>query len=107
MATYATGITATWDSVDIGEVVDLKVIHGGQMPVTRSGQPWALDAGTIDIQCLSGGTSHAAKYGAKATLSITGGGLTYTTKAVLTRVELAGKVNDVARYALSFKRTPE
>lgn len=110
MATYATGITATWNSVAIGEVIDIKVVHGGQMPATRSGEPWAVDAGTIDIQCLStasGSATSPSEYGAKRTLAITGGGLTYTTKAVLQRLELVGKVNDVARYAMSFKRTPE
>ena len=110
MATPVTGVTATWNNVDIGEVVDIKVVHGGQMPATRSGTPWAVDAGTIDISCLATATGSAtspAEYGLKRTLAIAGGGLTYTTKAVLQRLELVGKVNDVARYAMSFKRTPE
>lgn len=108
MAQYASGVTATWDSVAIGEVVDIKVAHGGEMPANRSGQPWAIDAGTIDIQCLSGtAVAASSQYGRKATLAFTGGGLAYTTKAVLQRLELSGRVNDIARYALSFKITPE
>jgi hypothetical protein len=118
VAEYCAGVTASWDSVAIGTVVDIKVSHGGGMPLSRgttvaTSRPWSFDMGSIDIACLStavtSGTSAVSvtQYGKKATLELAGGGLTYTTKAVMQRMDMVGKVNDITRYALSFKITPE
>jgi hypothetical protein len=48
-----------------------------------------------------------AQFGKKATLDISGGGMTFTTKAICQSLQLAGKVNDVARYAATFKIVQE
>ena len=64
---------------------------------------WAFDAGTIEIACLQTANIAMTQFGKKATLDISGGGLTFTTKAICQSLQLAGKVNDVARYAATFK----
>jgi hypothetical protein len=106
MANECAGVTASWDSTNFGEVVEIKVNAGGGLPLARA-STWAFDVGTIDISCLSTANVSLAQYGKKATLSISGGGLTFSTKAICERVQLSGKVNDIARYAVTFKITPE
>ena len=102
MATYATGVTATWDSVNFGEVTELRVTHGGSLPLAR-GSTWTLDVGTIEIACLTTANISTAKYGKRAAVSITGGGLAYSGTAVLERFTLQGVVNDVARYGVTLR----
>lgn len=106
MATECAGVTASWNSTNFGEVVEIKVNAGGSMPLARA-STWVFDAGTIDISCLSNANVSLAQYGKKSTLTIAGGGLSFSTKAVCERVQLSGKVNDIARYAVTFKITPE
>jgi hypothetical protein len=106
MANECAGVTASWDSTNFGEVVEIKVNAGGSLPLARA-STWAFDVGTIDISCLSTANVSLAQYGKKATLAISGGGLTFSTKAICERVQLSGKVNDIARYAVTFKITPE
>ena len=102
MATLASGVTATWNSTNFGEVTELSVTHGGAMPLARA-STWTLDVGTIEIRCLTTANISTANYGKRATVTITGGGLAYSGKAVLEKFTLAGVVNDVARYAVTLK----
>lgn len=102
MATYATGVTATFDSTTLGEVTEINVVGGGSLPIAR-GSRFAVDAGSIDVSCLSSAGIGPAAYGKKGTFTIAGGGLTFTTKAILQTYKLAGKVNDVARYAATLR----
>ena len=106
MANVCTGVTVMFNSIVLGEVTEITTNIGGSLPLGR-GSAWAFDMGTIDIKCLSSAQISIATYGRKATLAITGGGLTLTTKAVCQSLQIAGKVNDVARYAATFKITPE
>lgn len=112
MANVCTGVSVTFNSVALGELTEINVNVGGSLPLARGStvantQPWAFDAGTIDVKCLSTAQISIATYGKKATLAITGGGLTLTTKAICQTLQMAGKVNDVARYAATFKITLE
>jgi hypothetical protein len=102
MATYCAGLTVAWNSVPLGEVVDIKVINGGSLPLARS-STYSVDAGTIEIACLSTAAISSGQRGLKASLAITGGGMDFTTKAVCQTLQLVGKVNDIARYSASFK----
>jgi hypothetical protein len=107
MADQCAGVTATWNSTAFGEVTDIKVAVGGGLPLARgstaASMAWAFDAGTIEIACLQTANIAMTQFGKKATLGISGGGLTFTTKAICQSLQLAGKVNDVARYAATFK----
>ena len=102
MATYATGVAATWDGTSFGEITELSVTHGGSLPLARA-SAWTLDVGTIELKCLTTANITTAKYGKRADLTITGGGLAYSGKAVLEKFTLAGVVNDVSRYAVTLR----
>jgi hypothetical protein len=107
MANVCTGVSVTWSGQTLGEVTEIKVnAGGGGLPLARA-STWTFDLGTIDISCLSDDKLSPSDYGKKATLAISGGGLTFSTKAICERVQLSGKVNDIARYAMTFKITPE
>lgn len=102
MANNCAGVTVTWNGVNFSEVTELKVSLGGSLPLGRA-STFAVDAGTIDIACLAADNISPAQYGVKSTLQIIGGGMNVTAKAVCQTVQLAGKVNDIARYSASFK----
>lgn len=105
MAIYASGVTATWNGVSFGEVVELTVNHGGSLPLARA-STWTLDVGTIELKCLHTANINATNYGKRGTVTISGGGLGYTGAAVLEKFTLAGTVNikgDVARYSVTLR----
>jgi hypothetical protein len=106
MATECAGVTATWNSTAFGEVTDIKVVAGGSLPIGRD-STFALDAGTIEIACLATANITMTQHGLKAVLDLSGGGMTFTTKAICQSLQLAGKVNDVARYSATFKIVKE
>jgi hypothetical protein len=102
MAILCTGVSATWGGAALGEVVEVNVVKGGELPLAR-GSTWTLDLGTIDIKCLSTANLSMAEYGLRKVFALSGGGLTFSTKAVCQTLRMTGKVNDVARYEASFK----
>jgi len=102
MATACAGVTVTWGGQSLQEVVDIKVNAGGSLPIGRD-STFSLDAGTIDIACLHTANVSLAERGLKKTLAFTGGGLTCSTKAVFQTLNMAGKLNDVARYNVTYR----
>lgn len=102
MATYCSGVTATWNGVAFGEVTKLSVVHGGAMPLARA-STWTLDVGTIDLECLSTANISTTNYGKRAAVTIAGGGMAYAGTAVLEKFTMAGVVNDVSRYAVTLR----
>lgn len=110
MAIPCTGVTITWGGLSLGEVTEIESTRGGSLPLSRgptataaAAAPWTFDAGTIEVKCLSTANLSASQYGLKKSLAFTGGGLTYSTKAICQTLRMTGKVNDVARYAATFK----
>ena len=102
MAIPCTGVTAKWDNVSFAEVTKIDATRGGSLPMGRD-STWTVDAGTIEITSLSTAQLSASQYGRKATLDISGGGLTFTTKAICQTLRATGTVNDVTRYVGTFK----
>jgi hypothetical protein len=102
MATYAAGVTATWNGVDFGEVSEVRVTHGGALPLART-STWTLDLGTIEMSCFATANISTANYGKRSLFTIAGGGLAYQATAVLERLTLQGVANDVARYGVTLK----
>jgi hypothetical protein len=102
MADYSAGVTATWNGVAFSEVSELRVTHGGALPLARA-STWTLDVGTIEMSCLTTANISTANYGKRSLITIAGGGLAYSGKAVLEKFTLAGKVNDVSRYTVTLK----
>lgn len=110
MATPCTGVSATWGNLTLGEVTEIGATRGGELPIFRgttasgaSTAAWSFDAGTIEIKCLSSANLSFSEYGMKKVFAVTGGGLTFSTKAICQTLRLAGTVNDVARYEATFK----
>jgi hypothetical protein len=109
MANYAAGVTVTWDSVEFQEVVDLKVLHGGDLPISRGGggTPFALDLGTIDVVCLGTANCTPANYGRRAMFQVFGPGIAFNHKAIFQRLAIEEKVNDVQRYTVTLRLSPD
>jgi hypothetical protein len=108
MAINAAGITLTWNSVAFQEVVDLKVLHGGDLPISRggNGSPFSLDLGTIDVVCLGTANCTLTNYGKRATFQVSGPGVTFTHKAIFQRLAVEKKVNDVQRHTVTLRFSP-
>jgi hypothetical protein len=106
MASVCAGVSVAWGGTALGEVTEIDARVGGGLPLARS-STWALDAGTITLKCLSTAAIAMSQYGRKSTLQIQGGGLTYSTKAICESLQMTGKVNDVARYAATFRISME
>lgn len=108
MAEYAAGVTVTWNSVAFQEVVDLKVIHGGGLPISRgsTATPFAVDLGSIDVVCLGTANCSIANYGKRATFQVAGPGVVFTHKAIFERLSVEKKVNDVQRNTVTLRFAP-
>lgn len=99
MATYSTGISATFGSYTLLEMVGLSWNFGGGMPVGR-GIVWQAVPGQVTIESLSPITT--AMYGTRAVLNISGGGVGLTTPAVCTDIAVTAEINGVSRYSYTF-----
>jgi hypothetical protein len=102
VATYSTGITATWGSVTFGEMQSLSWTHGGSGSKGR-GAPWTDELGTVSIQCLGATGISTANAGQRNQLTITGGGCTLTTYAIWESLSVDAELNGVTRYSVSLK----
>lgn len=102
MATYSTGITASWGSVTFSEVTDISWTYGGENIIRASGPAlFALSHGSVSMVAL-GTTPTISNVGDRQTLTIGGGGVGLTIKAVLKSVGAAAEVNGVTRYPIEF-----
>ena len=102
MATYSTGITATWDTTPFTEVVDLSWSYGGSLPRGRNDR-WTDELGTVSVTCLGTANTSTTQYGLRKDISIAGGGATLTHKAVWQGLTVAPEVNGVTRYTITFR----
>jgi hypothetical protein len=100
VATYSTGIAATWGSVAFTEVVDLSWTYGGEN-VLRGAGLFNFSHGSVSMVTL-GATPTIANIGQRNTLTITGGGVGLTIKALLKSVGASAEVNGVTRTAVEF-----
>ena len=102
MATYSTGITATWGSTTFTEITDLTWTYGGENVIRASGPAlFNYSHGSVSMVAL-GTTPTISSVGDRQTLTISGGGVGLTIKAVLKSVGAAAEVNGVARYPIEF-----
>lgn len=101
MATYSTGISASWNSVTFTEITGLSWTYGGDNTIRSATGFFALSHGSVSFEAL-GATPTIANIGQRGNLSITGGGVGLTIKAVLKSVSAAAEVNGVARYTADF-----
>lgn len=99
MATYSTGVTATFASSALAEVTALSWNWGGKQSLGRA-VTFVPVVGQVQFELIGGAAT--AKYGVRGSLSITGGGVNLTCTAVCTDVGVTAEVNGLARYTYSF-----
>lgn len=99
MATYSTGITATFPGATLTEIVALNVDYGGGPPIGR-GTAFNPVLGAVQFETL--GSASAAVYGTRGSLVISGGGVSLTVTALCTSVGVVAEVNGVTRYSYTF-----
>lgn len=102
MATYSTGVTATWGGSAFAEITDLSWTWGGGLPKGRS-VVWTDDAGSVSITCLGAANMTTAEYGLRKQLVLSGGGQSLTTYAVYESLTVNPELNGVTRYTATFK----
>lgn len=100
MATYSQGCTVSFTGATFAEVVSVSMDRGGSVPIGRDGNAgsYAQDYGSVTVEALGGSYT----YGAYGTLTISGGGISLTEKAVCTGVSATAQTNDVTRYSVTF-----
>ena len=102
MATYSTGVTATFGSTTFAEVTDLAWSYGGALPKGRDAV-WTDEIGSVTLTCLGSAGVTTANYGLRNDLAIAGGGAGLTCKAVYIGLGVAPELNGVTRYTVTFK----
>ena len=101
MATYSTGITATWGAVTFGEMQSLSWNYGGLEKGRDTA--WTDSPGAVSIQCLSATGIDISNAGDTATLTITGGGCALTVPAIYESVSVDAELNGVTKYTVNLK----
>jgi hypothetical protein len=102
VATYSTGIAATWGGVAFQEIVDLSWTYAGGSPKGRN-FIWTDDAGNVSITCLGAANTAISEYGLRKDLVLSGGGQSLTSKAIWESLSVATELNGVTRYTVTFK----
>ena len=102
MATYSTGITATWGGVSFAQVFDLGVSLYGNVRQDRAtsatSQGWSDSPGTITVSAYGTANMAVSEYGTRKTLSLAGGGFSLTVNAVCIGVDVTPQLNSVTKY---------
>ncbi len=102
MATYSTGISASFGATTFAEISDLSWSYGGSLPKGRS-STWTDDVGTVSLTCMSSTGVTTASYGSRGTLTIAGGGANLTCTAIYEGLSVTPELNGVTRYTVTFK----
>lgn len=102
MATYSTGVSATWGGVAFSEVVGLAYSYGSGTPKGRSSD-WTDELGSVSLTCLGTANTSKSEYGLRKQLVVTGGGNNLTEYAQWESVAVANEVNGVTRYTVTLK----
>lgn len=106
MATYSTGISASFGGTSFSEVQALNWSYGGALPKGRD-SAWTDEVGSVSLTCLSSTGVATANYGSRGDLVISGGGANLTCKAVYVGLSVAPELNGVTRYTVTFKLLDE
>lgn len=107
MATYSTGITATWGGVPFSEVYELALPLLGGVRKDRSSnmssQGWTDEVGNVSISAYGTVNMTVSEYGRRRALVVSGGGVALTFNAVCTAVSATPELNGVTRYTFTAK----
>ena len=107
MATYSTGISATWGGSAFAEVYELGLPLYGSVRKDRSASStstgWSDEVGDVSIAAYGTANMNAAEYGQRKQLVVSGGGVSLTLNAVCTSVSATPELNGVTRYTFTAK----
>jgi hypothetical protein len=107
MATYSTGISATWGGSAFAEVYELGLpLYGGvrkDRSLSGLSTGWSDEVGDISISAYGTANMNVAEYGKRKSLSVSGGGVSLTFNAVCTAVSATPELNGVTRYTFTAK----
>lgn len=107
MATYSTGISASWGESAFAEVYEIGMPLYGSVRKDRSinalSAGWSDEVGDVSISAYGSANMTVANYGTRLTLSISGGGVSLTSPAVCTGVSATPELNGVTRYTFTAK----
>jgi hypothetical protein len=98
MATYATGITATWNSVSFTEVFALSLTTGAQ----RQGRdfPWPQgQGGSITVSAFGSANMQTSNIGLRKAVTISGGNVTFNGFGIMDAVTADPELNGVTRFS--------
>ena len=98
MATYSQGCSVSFDGSSLSQLTSVQLDLGGGLPIGR-GNAYAPSGGSVSIEALAQSSFNWGQYGS---LSISGGGISLTYKAVCTGKGATAAANDVTRYTFTF-----
>jgi hypothetical protein len=102
VATYSTGITASWGGTSFVEVVGLSWSYGGG-PVKGRSVVWTDDVGSVSITCLGSANTSTANYGDRKQLVLAGGGQALTLNAVWESLAVSPELNGITKFTVTFR----
>jgi hypothetical protein len=107
MATYSTGITATWGGSAFTEIYEIGApLLGGlrkDRSISSATQGWTDEVGSVSISAYGTHNMTTAEYGKRKPLVISGGGLSLTFNAVCTGVSATPERGGVTRFTFTAK----
>ena len=101
MASYSTGMSASFRGTSFGEVTGINVNYGGS--TTGRNTAWSADRGSISIECLSAANVSTSNFGFRGAFSISGGGVSLTGNAIYEGFSISPEVNGVTRFTVNLK----
>ena len=105
MATYSTGIAASWGGVAFLEVYEIGLpLFGGvrkDRSLNMAAQGWTDEAGSVSVVAYGTANMGLAQYGQRKEFSVSGGGMSLTANAVCTSVSATPELNGVTRYTFT------
>ena len=107
MATYSTGISASWGGVAFSEVYELGLPIYGSVRKDRStsglSTGWSDEVGDVSVSAYGASNMTLSEYGKRKQLAVSGGGMSLTLNAVCTGVSATPELNGVTRYTFTAK----
>jgi hypothetical protein len=101
VATYSTGVTASFRGIAFTEITSVSVNYGGST-TGRSGA-WTADYGSVSIECLGASGVTTSLFGFRGAVSVSGGGMALTHSAIYEGFSMSPELNGVTRYTVNLK----
>ena len=100
MATYSTGMSATWNGVAFTEVFAISLNTGGARQGRSSVWPQG-EAGSLTISAYGTANMTTASVGERKAVAVTGGGISFSGFGIMESVTADPELNGVTRFTAS------